>query len=91
LEGDFWDKHSKDMESWQEEGRTFYRVAGPDVGAWQANQCLWSDGEDGIEAVVHRVGGDHAVIELVHDYRNPRTPSGESTPATASRTSRSTC
>ncbi len=26
---DFWDTHSKDMESWQEEGRTFYRVAGP--------------------------------------------------------------
>src|SRR5581483_9342028 len=31
LNGDFWDKHSRDMESWKEEGRTFYRISGPRV------------------------------------------------------------
>lgn len=72
LNDDFWDKHAKNMESWQEDGRTFYRVSGPDVGQWLPNQCLWSIAEDGIEAMVHRVEGDSAIIELVHDFRNPR-------------------
>ncbi len=60
------------MESWQEEGRTFYRVTGPAVEAWFPNQCLWAEGEDGIEALVHGVQGGTAVIELVQDFRNPR-------------------
>ncbi|MCA1799155.1 MAG: PhoH family protein [Xanthomonadaceae bacterium] len=72
LAADFWEHHSKDMESWQEDGRTFYRVTGPSISTWYANQCLWSDAEDGVEASVHRVDGDTAVIELVNDFRNPR-------------------
>ncbi len=72
LSDDFWEKHAKNMESWQEDGRTFYRVSGPDAGQWFPNQCLWSNAEDGIEAMVHRVEGDSAIIELVHDFRNPR-------------------
>ena len=29
LPADFWDTHGKEMESWQQAGRTFYRVHGP--------------------------------------------------------------
>ncbi len=29
LSSDFWEHHSKDMESWQQEGRTYYRIQGP--------------------------------------------------------------
>jgi len=29
LPEDFWEKHSKDMESWQENGKMFYRLTGP--------------------------------------------------------------
>ena len=72
LGADFWDQHSKDMESWKSDGRSFYRVTGPAVGGWYANQCLWSDGEDGIEAMVRTVDGETAVIELVDDYRNAK-------------------
>ncbi len=73
LPGAFWEQHSKDMHSWQEEGRTFYRVAGPDTTDWYPNQCLYMDGEAGFEAMVRRRedNGD-AIIELVNDYRSTR-------------------
>jgi PhoH-like ATPase len=29
LPADFWDKHGKTMESWNQGGRTFYRIVGP--------------------------------------------------------------
>ena len=45
LESNFWDSHSKDMESWQDEGRSFYRVSGPDTKDWHINQLLFQDGD----------------------------------------------
>ena len=72
LSPDFWERHSKAVDSWQEEGRTFYRVAGPDVAAWHPNQCLYLPGESGVEAMVRQIEADSAVIELVTDYRNPK-------------------
>ena len=72
LEADFWDNHSKDVESWQEEGRTFYRVNGPDVDSWYTNQCLYIDDGSGFEAMVRRREGADAIIELVDDHRNAK-------------------
>ena len=69
LPADFWEQHSKDVESWQEQGRTFYRVSGPDTGAWYPNQCLFMEGAAPLEAIVRRKEGPDAVIELVNDYR----------------------
>jgi PhoH-like ATPase len=70
---DFWDRHGKDMESWQQDqGRAFYRVRGPLVQGWLPNQFLHDESEDGFEAVVRRVEGDSAVLETVRDYRSPR-------------------
>ena len=31
LPADFWDKHGKTMESWQQGGLTYYRISGPMV------------------------------------------------------------
>jgi PhoH-like ATPase len=73
LGADFWELHGKQVESWQEEGRTFYRIGGPDVEGWYCNQFLFMEGEDGFEAVVRRKQDPTtAVIELIDDYRNPR-------------------
>ncbi len=69
---DFWDSHSKDMESWQEEGRTFYRVTGPMTEDWSANQCLYMEGDSPFHAIVREVNKDDAVIEMAQDYANPR-------------------
>ena len=31
LPDDFWDRHSKDMKSWQKDGRTYYQISRPAV------------------------------------------------------------
>ena len=69
LPGNFWDKHSKDMESWQQEGRTWYRIRGPLVKDWYPNQCLYSDN---FEAIVRGIDERGALLELTRDYRGIR-------------------
>ncbi|MGB5614618.1 MAG: PhoH family protein, partial [Sedimenticolaceae bacterium] len=72
LPGDFWDEHSKDIDSWQENGRTYYRVKGPDTASWYVNQCLHMASEPPFEAIVRSRDGDDAIIEIVNDYRSTR-------------------
>ncbi len=73
LAADFWDSHAKELDSWREEGRTFYRVRGPDVTTWFPSQCLYMEGEEGIEAMVRdKPAAEEAIIELVTDHRIPR-------------------
>jgi PhoH-like ATPase len=72
LEADFWEKHSKDMESWKEEGRTFYRLRGPKARAWLPNLFLHSNEQRPFEAVVRRIENDSAIIEVVKDYGSER-------------------
>jgi len=68
LEKDFWDEHDKDMESWQEEGRSFYRVSGPLIEDWYSNECLSIGGEE-FEAIVRNIDDEGAVIEHAKNYR----------------------
>ncbi|OGI46580.1 MAG: phosphate starvation-inducible protein PhoH [Candidatus Muproteobacteria bacterium RIFCSPHIGHO2_01_FULL_65_16] len=68
LEADFWDRHGREMESWKEDGRTFYRMTGPKARGWCANQFLYTEDKQAFEAIVRRVEGDTAVIEVVRDY-----------------------
>jgi len=74
LPADFWDKHSKEIESWQDEGRTYYRVNGEGVADWYPNQCLFLEGanDGGFDAMVRRKEENSAIIELVNDYTNPK-------------------
>jgi len=72
LAPDFWDRHSKDVDSWKEAGRTFYRVKGPDVANWYVGQCHYMEDDSGFEAMVRRRDGDDAIIEVVTDFRNPK-------------------
>jgi PhoH-like ATPase len=72
LPANFWEKHGKNMTSWQEHARTFYRVQGPMVRDWHSNQFLYQKDSNGFEAMVRRIDGNGAVIELVRDYRNDR-------------------
>ena len=72
LPTDFWDNHSKDIDSWQDEGHTFYRLKGDDTATWYINQCLHMDGEQPFEAMVREKDGDDAIIEIVNDYRSSK-------------------
>ncbi|MGE5241151.1 MAG: PhoH family protein [Bacteroidota bacterium] len=75
LAADFWETHSKNMESWKEEGRTFYRLRGPKARAWFPNLFMYINGagsDRAFEAVVRKIEGDSAVIEVVKDYASER-------------------
>jgi PhoH-like ATPase len=73
LSDDFWEHHAKEVDAWQEEGRTFYRIDGPDVSEWYPSQCLYMGSDEGFEAIVReRRGETEAIIELVDDYRIQR-------------------
>ncbi|MFO1430325.1 MAG: PhoH family protein [Candidatus Competibacteraceae bacterium] len=68
IPADFWETHSKDMESWQESGRTFYRVQGPEVKHWHPNQCIYMQDEPRMAFLVRQMNDADAVIQLTRDY-----------------------
>ena len=69
LAADFWDDLNR-LESWTEDGQTFYEVEGDVVKDWYPNQLIYSPGENNnIEAVVRSVTENNADIQLIHDYR----------------------
>ncbi|MCF7977168.1 MAG: PhoH family protein [Chromatiaceae bacterium] len=70
LPEDFWEHNAKEVDAWKEEGRTFYRISGPDVSDWYVNECLSLEGDDSFEAVVReKRSQSEAIIELTEDYR----------------------
>jgi PhoH-like ATPase len=71
IASNFWEIHSKNMESWQESGRTFYQVRGPDVPNWHPNQCIYMVNNEELAFIVRQVNGDQAIIEVLKDYINP--------------------
>ena len=72
LPADFWEKHGKNMQSWQEHARTYYRVQGPMAREWHVNQFLHQQEADGFEAIVRSLDEQGTVLELVRDYRTDR-------------------
>lgn len=69
LDSDFWNEHGAKMESWQEKGRTFYRLEDPLVTEWYPNQYLYLEDDSNFEAIVRSCEGQIAVLELARDYR----------------------
>jgi PhoH-like ATPase len=70
---DFWDSHDRTVEAWKEEGRTYYKISGPDVADWYPNQCLYLQGDESFEAMVReKRSATSAIIELAVDYRPHR-------------------
>lgn len=69
LKADFWDDLNR-LESWTEDGRTFYQIEGEVVKDWYPNQLIFSpEGGQSIEAVVRSSTENTADIELIQDYR----------------------
>jgi len=68
LPEDFWDKHGKDVESWQEHGRTLYRVKGPLCPSLLVNQFVFHEGSQPFYAIVKDVKGKVATLQTLKDY-----------------------
>jgi PhoH-like ATPase len=71
---DFWDKHGKGMESWQQGGHTLYRVAGPLVPSILTNEFLYLEapGETPFYAIAKEVDGRTAVLQTLKDYTHQK-------------------
>ncbi len=72
LPKDFWELHSKEMESWQEAGRMFYRITGPLVKAFVLNEFVYYEFDKPFHALVREVSGNTAVLEVVQDHANAK-------------------
>ena len=71
LDHEFWDKHGKEMTSWNEKGKTFYKISGPCIKSWYPNQFIYSKHEPQFQALVRQISGDTAIIEYIKDYSTP--------------------
>jgi len=69
LPEDFWERHSKQMESWQQAGTTFYRIAGPLVSELLINQFVFLESATPpFYAQVKEIRGKTAVLRVLRDY-----------------------
>ena len=70
LPADFWERHGKTMESWQQGGHTYYRISGPLVPALLINQFVYLEtpGAAPLYARVAEITGKTAVLKTLRDY-----------------------
>ena len=65
----FWDTHSKGVESWQQNGATWYRLSGPLVASFIVNEFVYHEGDGtALYAQVKEVVGKTAVLKTLRDY-----------------------
>ena len=74
LPGDFWERHGKGMESWQQGGHTLYRVTGPLVPTLLANEFVWLEphGEAPFQSIVKELAGRTALLSTLKDYTHQK-------------------
>ncbi len=72
LPRDFWDKHGKEMESWQQAGLTYYRVRGPLCSSLSVNEFVYLEDDKPFYAQVKEVTGKTAILQTLRDYMHHR-------------------
>ena len=74
LPADFWDRHGKTMESWNQGGHTFYRISGPLVPSLLINQFVYLEtpGAAPLYARVTEITGKTAVLKTLRDYTHAK-------------------
>ncbi|MBI3936805.1 MAG: PhoH family protein [Betaproteobacteria bacterium] len=72
LPHDFWDKHGREMESWQQGGQTYYRVRGPLCPGFLVNEFLYFEADKPFYAQAKEVSGKTAILQTLRDYMHQR-------------------
>jgi PhoH-like ATPase len=72
LPADFWERHGRDMESWQQGGQTYYRVSGPLSSSFLVNEFVYLDEDKPFHAQVKEVSGRTAILQTLRDYGHQR-------------------
>jgi PhoH-like ATPase len=73
LPRDFWEKHGKDMESWQDHGRTLYRITGPLCAGFLINEFVYQEYDKPFYALVKEADSKTAVLQTLRDYTHHRS------------------
>jgi PhoH-like ATPase len=74
LPADFWERHGKTMESWNQGGFTYYRISGPLVPALLINQFVYLEapGAAPLNAKVTEITGKTAVLRTLREYTHQK-------------------
>jgi PhoH-like ATPase len=72
IDAAFWDRNGKELKSWQDKGRSYYQLRGPDTPSLHVNQMLWQEGESPLQARVLSLAGKDAVFETLKDYSHSK-------------------
>jgi PhoH-like ATPase len=74
LPADFWERHGKTMESWNQGGHTYYRISGPLVPALLINQFVYLEvpGVAPMYAKVTEITGKTAVLRTLKEYTHAK-------------------
>jgi PhoH-like ATPase len=74
LPPDFWERHGKTMESWQQGGYTYYRISGPMVPVLLINQFVYLEtpGAAPLYARVTEITGKTAVLKTLREYTHQK-------------------
>ena len=74
LPPDFWVKHGKSVESWQQGPHTFYRISGPIVPTLLINQFVYFEapGEPSLYARVTEIRDKTAVLRTLKDFNHQK-------------------
>ncbi len=67
LAENFWDLHPE-VTSWNDHGRTFYKLERHEDEEWFPNQCLYLPGENAVELRVLRMEAQTATLVLLDDH-----------------------
>jgi PhoH-like ATPase len=75
LPPDFWERHGKTMESWNQGGLTYYRISGPLVPALLINQFVFLEapGAAPLYAKVTEITGKTAVLRTLREYTHNKS------------------
>jgi len=68
----FWDANGKDMESWKQESRTYYKIKGPDAPDMLINEFVYQEGEQPLQAWVKDKAGKTVTLETLIDYSHQK-------------------
>jgi PhoH-like ATPase len=72
LPTNFWDRHGKGMESWQQGGFTYYRLSGPLVSDFLVNQFVFLEGAQPFHAQVKEIRGKTATLRVLRDFQHAK-------------------
>jgi len=72
IDSAFWEANGKDMESWKQESRTYYKLKGPATADMLINEFVYQDSEPPLQAWVKEKAGRSVTLETLTDYSHQK-------------------